>query len=178
MRTLTALSIVTLMLAGCYVGIGLNDDGPAIDEAGTISKISILPAVLPSRIDGALTDADEKNLRSELPSDAADWLAAGITDETDSVVWASTASEKPTTGYYMTFQFIGLNVGDEEAAAADADNGHSTTSAKASIYNAASGELVAELTINKSSGWLGEPPVQQDIKAMARDIGKWFESKR
>ena len=179
MRTLMSLSIATLVLAGCYVGIGLNHDGPAIDEAGSISKISILPATLPTRIEGGITDADEQRLRETLPGDAAKWLAAGITEQTDSAVWANTVSEKPASGYYMTFTITNLNVGDEKAAAASTnDEGNSTTVAKARIYNATSGELVAELTIDKSSGFLGDPPVQQDIRAMATDIGKWFMNKK
>jgi hypothetical protein len=179
MRTLTALSIATLILAGCYIGVGINHAGPAYEEAGSINNLSIVPATLPSDIKGSASAAERERVRGSLPSDAARWLAGGITDETDSAVWANAVTAKPSTGYYMTFEITYLDLGNEKVANETAqEDGLSQMVAKGRIYNAASGELVAELTLDKTSGFRGDPPVQQEIQAMARDIGKWFKERR
>src|ERR671922_98205 len=111
MRTFIVLSAV-LLLSACYLAVGINRAGPAYEEAGNINKIGILSASLPDKIHGSISAADEQRLRSDLPADAAQWLAEGITSETDSAVWATAITAKPSTGYYMTTEITYLDVGD------------------------------------------------------------------
>jgi hypothetical protein len=176
MRALIGVSLA-LLLSACYVAVGINRAGPAYEEAGRINNIAILPAKLPEKIHGAISDAEAARLRSTLPDDTARWLAEGITAETD--VWAHADSTKPTSGYYMTVTITHLDVGDEKAADETAqEEGQSRTMLRGFIYNASTGELVAELHLEKSSGWLGEAPHRLDIQDMARDMAAWFKEKR
>jgi hypothetical protein len=178
MRSLVVLTFA-LMLSACYVAVGINRPGPAYEEAGQISNIAILPAKMPAKIEGAMSDSNKAALRESLPADASEWLAKGITSKTGSAVWAHADSEKPTTGYYMTVSITHLDVGDEKRAGETAqEEGRSQTVMLGYIYNAATGEMVAELRLEKSAAWLGGTPHQLDIEAMAQDIGAWFLERR
>lgn len=156
-----------------------NAAGPAYAEAGKITSIVILAATLPATIDGEFTATEEREWRSDWPMLAAQLMADGLTDRTKSAVTGTVSQEKPVSGYYMTLAITYIDVGNRapDAEGKPLQRG-SSLAAHGTIFNGASGVMVADVKFTESSGWTGSVPVEGFMSAAGSSLGDWFISKR
>lgn len=156
-----------------------NAAGPAYSEASVLTQIAILPAALPVNIDGLFTAAEATTWRAEWPTLAAQLIADGLTTRTDGVVTGVVAHTQPTTGHYMRVVVTFLDVGDNQPN----DDGTprlfgSALHAHGVIFNAATGQLVADVKFREGSGWSENRQFEVFMARIGSSLGDWFKARR
>jgi hypothetical protein len=156
-----------------------NAAGPAYADASVLTQIVILPATIPTVIEGKFSASEEAAWRADWPTLAAQLVADGLTTRTDSVVTGSVAHSKPITGYYMKLQITRLDVGDTRPN----DDGTarlraSSLDAHGVIVNAATGQLVADVKFREGSGGTTHIEFEVFMARVGSSLGDWFKARR
>jgi hypothetical protein len=156
-----------------------NAAGPAYAEASVLTQITIIQATLPNVIEGEFSATEEAAWRKDWPILAAQLVADGLTTRTDGVVTGSVASTQPRTGYYMTLEITQIDVGDVRPSTDDKpDLRGSSLAAHGFIYNASTGQLVADVKFREGSGWTGNNQFEVFMARAGSSLGDWFKARR
>lgn len=156
-----------------------NAPGPAYAEASTLTQLTVLDATLPDEIEGEFTATEEATWRKDWPTLAAQLMADGLTTRTDGAVTGSVASVAPSKGHYMKLEITQLDVGDIRPDADDKPRLRgSSLAAHGFIYNAATGQLVADVKFREGSGWTGSRQFEVFMARSGSSLGDWFKARR
>jgi hypothetical protein len=156
-----------------------NAAGPAYAEASVLTQIAIVQATLPDKIEGKFSATEEAAWRKDWPILAAQLIANGLTTRTDNVVTGSVAKTRPSKGYYMRLEITHIDVGDIRADADDKTGRQgSSLAAHGFIFNATTGELVADVKFREGSGWTGTRQFEVFMARAGSSLGDWFKARR
>lgn len=188
MRTLLSMTalLAILCLAACKTSessITEGTAGPAYNQIDNIDRLFVLPAELPDEIHGNASDAEKERFRQDWPMAAARQIASGVTSKTGKRTVASVAEEAPDHDYYFEIEITYVDVGDPKVRAGDVlgndQEGWSLVTATGRIINGSTGEVVAKLSFNESSGWAKSTvPFENDMANLGEELGAWIEARR
>lgn len=177
--------LAVLSIAGCNTSdskVTGGSAGQAYHDVHQIDTLFILPVELPDEIHGSASNSEKDRWREDWPMTAARLIARGVTDETGEDVNALVSESKPRADFYFKLEITYLDVGDSELRTANlfdsSEEGWSHVLATGKLYNARTGELVAELTFDQSSGWEVKEPFQNDMRNLGQDLGDWIQSRQ
>jgi hypothetical protein len=187
MRALHAILalLAVLGLASCNTSdsrVSKGTAGEAYRDVDNIYTLYIMPVELPDEIHGSASEADKERWANDWPMAGARLIARGVTEETGDKVTALVSEKKPDDDYYFELVITYLDIGDADVRAANLldpdEEGWSQVIATGTIYNADSGEVVAELRFDQSSGFDTKEPFQNDMSNLGQDLGNWIESRQ
>jgi hypothetical protein len=184
MRAIFATGLAALLFtASCSSSeMSTGTAGEARDEAIRITELAVLPVELPTELHGSFTPEEEERYRRDWPMTAANLIAGGVEDQTDKHVRAYASEKQPLKGHYFQLEITYLDIGDRGVRAEnmlDGDReGWSLVRARGHIYNAETGELVAELNFEESSGGIRKVPFENDMANMGDQLGEWLDDQR
>jgi hypothetical protein len=157
--------------------------GEAYSQVDTIDSLYVLPVKLPRAIHGNVSEEERQRFRRDWPMAGARQIARGVTRETGDYTVAIAGQDKPESDYYFELEITYLDVGDPELRGGDVltndQEGWSLVIATGRIINAKTGELVAELQFNQSSGWAKmNVPFERDMANLGIELGRWLDDRR
>lgn len=160
----------------------LSSGGDAYKEVDNISRLYILPVELPDDIHGDATQLEKSRAREDWPTEGSRLIARGVSEETGDRVTASAREYKPKADFYFKLTITYLNVGDAGARATNLIStdvkGWSQVLATGRIIRADTGETVAELNFNHSSGLGSKESFQNDMTNLGKELGNWITSRQ
>jgi hypothetical protein len=156
--------------------------GDAYKDADNIYMIYIMPVDLPNEIHGNATDAEKDRWQEDWQMVGARLIARGVSDEAGDKVIASARESKPDADFYFVLEITYLDVGDENVRSSgilDSDErGWSHVLAVGRIVRSDTGDTVAELTFDQSSGKLTKEPFQDDMTNLGQELGNWIVNRK
>lgn len=186
MRTLSLLLILPVVfLSACQTSkseMYTGTAGDAYEDRRAVRELKVLAVKLPKQIHGKYEDAELERYYRDWPMTGARLVADGVQEETDDKVLAMAALDRPTRGHYFELEIEYLDLGDPELRASavlnNSKQGWSHVLAKGRLVNAETGELVAELKFEQSSGGLTKSPFEKDMGNLGEELGRWLNSHR
>jgi hypothetical protein len=156
--------------------------GDAFKDADNIYTIYIMPVELPDEIHGNATDEDKKRWQDDWQMVGARLIASGVSDEAGDTVSCSVREKKPDADFYFALKVTYLDVGDASLRTSGIlgsdERGWSHVLAVGRIVRADSGDTVAELTFDHSSGNLTKEPFQNDMTNLGQELGSWIVARQ
>lgn len=177
--------LAVLGLAACNTSQSKTPSGTAGEayrDVDNIYTLYILPVKLPDAIHGNASDADKSRWREDWQMVGARLIARGVSDEAGDKVVASAREQKPDVDYYFDLKITYLDVGDEDVRTTSLlgndEKGWSHVLATGRIVRASTGDTVAELNFDQSSGHPNKEPFQSDMSNLGKQLGSWIVSRQ
>jgi hypothetical protein len=185
MRIFSITALLLLFAAGCRhyettVIEGAGGEDPAQIER--IEQLHVLPIELPDDILGDASESQKQAWRDEWPESGARLVAQAVTGATKDDVEALYAESAPSQGYYVVVTATRIDVGDDEIPASNfvspRPDLRTDVRADCRIINAASGELVAELSFDLGTAYGIEKPIENDFYNLGKSLGEWLDARQ
>jgi hypothetical protein len=177
--------LAVLVMAACSSSQSKEPDataGDAFEDADNIYMIYVMPVELPDEIHGNASEADKNRWEDDWPMVGARLIARGVNDETGSKVRATTRERRPESDFYFILYITHLDVGDADVRSSGIfssdERGWSHVLATGRIVRADTGDVVAELTFDQSSGNPTKEPFQDDMTNLGHELGNWIMERR